>query len=221
MIRLIVLIAAAAALRADSLEDILKRMDAESKKFQSFSANLKQTEYTYVLKESTESTGQIRIKRNKDGLLGVVIFDPPENRIFHFAGRTVEIYYPKAKTEEIYDVGKYQGAMDLWLTLGFDTSGAELRKEYTIKLIGAETVESVPTTHIQLTPRSDQMLKLITTVDLWIPEGKSYPIQEKPLTPSKDYRVLVYSNVKINPPLSNSDFELKVPADVKKIHPAK
>jgi outer membrane lipoprotein-sorting protein len=63
------------------------------------------------------------------------------------------------------------------------------------------------------------MLKLVTTVDLWIPEGKSYPIQEKPVFPSKDYRVLVYSNVKINPPLTNADFELKVPADVKKTRP--
>ncbi len=221
MIRLIVLIAATAALRADSLDDILKRMDAESKKFQSFSANLKQIEYTYVLKESTESTGEIRIKRTKNGLVGLVIFNAPENRTFHFSGRTAEIYYPKAKTEEIYDVGKYQGAMDRWLALGFDTSGADLRKEYEIKLLGPDTIESTPTTHLQLTPRSAEMQKLVTTVELWIPEGKSYPIQEKPILPSKDYRVLIYSNVKINPTLTNSDFELKVPADVKKIRPSR
>jgi outer membrane lipoprotein-sorting protein len=111
--------------------------------------------------------------------------------------------------------------MDRWLGLGFGTSGVELRKEYEIKLVGPESVGSTPATRLQLTPRSEEMQKLLTTVDLWIEKGESYPIQEKALQPSKNYFLLMYSGVMINPPLSNSDFELKVPADVRKIHPSK
>ena len=126
MNRLIAFIAVSCAVRADTLEEILKRMDTEAKKFQSFSAKLKQVEYTAVLKQSSESTGEIRIKRTKSGLIGLVTFNAPEDRIIHFAGGKVEIFYPKAKTEDIYDVGKYQGEMDHWLALGFGTSGADL-----------------------------------------------------------------------------------------------
>ena len=222
---LLLIAAAAAALRADSLEEILKRMDTSAKTFQSFSAKLKQLEYTDVLHDSSESNGEIRVKRGKSGKSGMtalVIFNSPDAKMMHFAGKSAEIFYPKTKIEEIYDVGKYQGAIDRWIALGFGTSGAELRRDYEIKYGGPQTVGSARATLLELTPKSDEVKKLATRVDLWIENGKSYPLQFKALKPgSKDYLMFVYSDVKINPSLSNSDFEMKVPADVRKIHPSK
>jgi outer membrane lipoprotein-sorting protein len=219
--RLILFFAAIAVLRADSIEDILKRMDAASKTFQSFTAKLKQVEYTDVLHETSESSGEIRVKRSKNGMTAVVIFTAPESKMMHFAGRNAEIYYPKAKTLEIYDVGKYQGAMDRWIALGFGTSGAELRKDYDIKLGAPQKLNGVDTTVLELTPRSAEVQKLATRIDMWITEGKYYPAQVKALQPSKNYLLLIYSDVKINPPLTNADFELKLPPDVRKIHPSR
>jgi outer membrane lipoprotein-sorting protein len=220
--RFVLLFAAAAALRADSLEEILKRMDASARTFQSFTAKLKQVDYTDVLHESSESNGEIRVKRTKSGIVAVVIFNAPDAKMMHFAGKSAEIFYPKTKIEEIYDVGKYQGAIDRWIALGFGTSGAELRRDYEIKYGGPQTVGSTATTLLQLTPKSDEVKKLAAQVDLWIENGKSYPLQVKALKPaSKDYLMFIYSDVKINPAVSNSDFELKLPADVRKIHPSK
>lgn len=197
-------------------------MDASAKTFQSFTAKLKQIDYTDVLHESSESNGEIRVKRNKNGMIALVSFSDPAPKTMHFAGKTAEIYYPKTKIEEIYDVGKYQGAIDRWIALGFGTSGAELRRDYDIRYVGPQTVGSATATLLELTPKSDEVKKLATQVDLWIKNGESYPLQFKALKPgSKDYLMFVYSDVKINPALSNSDFELKVPADVRKIRPAK
>jgi hypothetical protein len=44
VIRSLLFIACAALVRADSLDEILKRMDDSAKKFQNFTAKLKQTE---------------------------------------------------------------------------------------------------------------------------------------------------------------------------------
>jgi outer membrane lipoprotein-sorting protein len=154
-------------------------------------------------------------------LIGLVIFSAPENRMVQFSGHTAQMYYPKAKTVEIYDVGKYQGAMDRWLALGFGTTGADLKKDYEIKVVGPEKIDSTPTTRLQLTPRSGELKKLLSTVDLWIPIGLAHPIREKAVFPSKDYRLVDYSEVKTNQSLPNSDFELKLPGDVKKSYPGK
>jgi outer membrane lipoprotein-sorting protein len=52
---------------------------------------------------------------------------------------------------------------------------------------------------------------------MWIPEGESAPVQVKVSRTSKDYELASYSEVKVNPALPESDFELKLPADVKRV----
>ncbi len=215
MIRPILFLLAAAVLRADSLEDILKRMDESAKKFQSVSAKLKETSFNAVLKETNdEGTGEMRLKRTKQGLVGVVVFGPPDPRTFHFNGGKVQIYHPKANSVDVYDVGKHKTAIDRGLMLGFGTSGAELQKDYSIKVIGSETIESVPATHLELTPKSAELRKLIQRIELWIRDGESYPVQDKVIQPSNDYSLFIYSDVKKNPPLPSSAFELNLGPDV-------
>ncbi len=221
MNRLLTFFALTAFLRADTLEEILKRMDASAKKFQSVSATIKQITYNELLKDTSEGMGEMRLKKTNKGLVGIVDFAPPDKRTYHFNGGTVEIYYPKTNIEEIYDVSKYKGTMERALTLGFGTSGAELQKDYTIKMIGPDKVHGVAASHLELSPKSAEMQKLVTKVELWIQDGESYPVQEKGIQPSKDYTMFVYSDVKINPPLAPSSFEMKVPAGVKRVQPQK
>jgi len=58
---------------------------------------------------------------------------------------------------------------------------------------------------------------------LWIPEqGDPYPLREKISQPSGDYRLVTYSDVKINPAHLKSDaLQLKLPSGVKTEHPGK
>ena len=72
-----------------------------------------------------------------------------------------------------------------------------------------------------MTPKSAELKKLITKIELWMPEGRDTPIQEKVTEPSKNYELITYSDVKVNPDLPDSSFDLKLPAKVKKIHPQK
>jgi outer membrane lipoprotein-sorting protein len=205
--------------RAESLPEILARMDQAAKEFRSLSGKMKRTDFNAVLNESTDSEGVVRLKKTKNGAIGIVEFQPPEQRTYHFGGRTVEIYYPKAKTIEIYDAGKYTSKIDQILLLGFGTSGVDLNKTYDVKALGTETVGSAAATHLDLAPRSDELKKYFARIELWIPEGKSNPVREKVTQPSKDYSIVDYSEMTLNPSLPDSAFELKRPAGVKEIRP--
>src|SRR5262249_44281119 len=95
-------------------------------------------------------------------------------------------------------------------------SGAELAKSYEVKLTGAETLGGQAVTKLELLPKSADAKKYVAKIELWIPaNGAPYPVQEKIYEPSGDYRLITYSDVKINPPLKADAVKLKVPSGVK------
>jgi outer membrane lipoprotein-sorting protein len=216
-----ILILPALLAQAEPLADILARMDRAAQDFRALSANMKRVQFTAVISESNEMEGVVRLKRSKGGTVGIVDFLQPEQRTVYVNGHNIQIYYPKANTVEIYDSSKYTANIDQFLVLGFGTSAAELQKSYDLKMSGTEAVGSVATTRIEMTPKSAEMKKLITKIELWIPEGQDNPIQEKVTEPSRNYELINYSDIKVNPSLPDSAFEPKLPEKVKKIHPQK
>jgi len=209
----------APALRADSLDEILQRMDASAKRFKSVTAKLHQIEYHAILSESTSEDGELRLRRVKNELAGVLIFSPPDPRTIAFVGHKVEDYRPKANEVTIFDAGKDNMAkIDQFLLIAFGaTSGTDLKNAYDIKFAGTENVGSVSTSHVTLAPKSEQARKLATLIELWFPDGSSNAIQQKVTQPTKDYMLTTYSDIKPNPALPDSAFELKLPAGVKTI----
>ncbi|HXP86904.1 MAG TPA: outer-membrane lipoprotein carrier protein LolA [Bryobacteraceae bacterium] len=219
--RAVLLLAALAGAHAEPLDAILARMDAAARQFHSFSASMKRTDVTTVLSESEVMYGTIHMKRSKAGVTGLMNFNDPNPHTIAIAGHTAQRYYPKAGVVEIYDTSKYLAVMDGYLLLGFGTTAAELAKAYNVKAGGTETLGSASTTRIELTPKSPEVLKLIRKIELWIPEGQSNPVQEKITDASKNTILVLYSDVKVNPELPDSAFELKLPAGVKKLTPNK
>ena len=215
------LIFAAGLATAEPLSDVLTRMDRAAAEFHSLSAGMKRVQFTAVLSESSEMDGAVRLRHTKAGTQGIVEFQQPEQRTVFINGKQVQIYYPKANTVEIYDTSKYTSNMDQILLLGFGTSAAELKKSYDVKDGGVQKIGGAETTRIELTPRSDEMKKLITKIELWIPEGQSNPVRAKFSEPSKNYELVDYSDIKVNPALPESAFAWKLPAKVKKMYPQK
>lgn len=212
-------LAAASLSRAESLAEVLVRMDRAAKDFKSVTANVKTTDFTAILNESNTSTGSLAIRRTKKGNEVLIKFSEPDPYDVHLSGHTVQKYSPRANTVEIYDTSKLSAAEKMML-LGFGVSAADLRKDYDIKLIGSENAGSVQTTRIELTPKSPEVRKnYATKIELWIPDGQVNPIQEKWTMPSKDYHLVEYSALKLNEALPDSAFDLKLPPGVKELHP--
>jgi outer membrane lipoprotein-sorting protein len=208
---------------AETLPEILARMDHDDKDFRSMTAKLKQVDYTAVIDESTEKSGEVRLKRTKGGSVVLVQYQQPDLETVQFDGKNARTYFPKANTVNVYEIGKLTRKIDIdeVLLVGFGTSGADLSKAYAIKVLGTENLGSIPTTRLELTPKSAELQKYVTKFELWIPDGKGTPMQEKATGLSKNYSLFVYSELVVNPPLPDSAFELKLPPGVRTIYPGK
>lgn len=210
-------------IRADSLDAVLLRMDQAAQQFRSLSANLRKTEYTDALSDTSVEEGTLKMaKYGKDKVVLLAEFTGRDAHIVHLSGSQLEVYHPKAKSVEVYDTRKFTKSVDQYLFVGFGQTKAELQKTYTITLGGPETLAGVKTTRIDLSPKSAEAKKLFNKIELWIPDGQSNPIQEKILSgkENQDYKLFQFSNSKIrtasDPALPPSELELHLTTDVKR-----
>jgi outer membrane lipoprotein-sorting protein len=209
-------------MRAESLNDVLQRMDQAAKTFRSLSADVRRTDYSALFSETNSEDGKLKMmKRAKSGVVLLAEFTGRDPRKIHIAGTTVQVYHPKANSVDEYDTRKFTKSADLLILVGFGTSRADLEKKYAISLGGPETIGNIKTTRIDLLPKSKEEKNFFNMIQLWIPEDKGNPMQEKILSgkESKDYNLLLYSSLKINPAIPDSDFEMTLPAGVKVIKP--
>ena len=210
----------ASFLSAESLQDVLRRMDQSAKTFRSLSADVHRSDYKAVYEDTTVEEGTFKMmKRAKTGVVLLAEFRGRDPRTLRIARNKVEYYHPKANSVEEYDARKFTKSVDQVLLVGFGVSSADLQKDYDISAGGSETLDGRKTTRLDMTPKSAETKKVFNRIQLWIPENSGNPIQEKVLSgkENKDYNLLQFSNMKINPSLPDSDFELNLPAGVKKI----
>jgi len=203
-------------------EDVLTKLDQSAEKFRSMTANLTRLTYTRVIDDKSIEEGTMSLKKVGSRELQVLIdFTKPDPRTVAFHGRKAEIFYPKLKTVQEYDLGKRTDLLDQFLLVGFGTTGKELKANYAVKYVGDETIAGQPSHKLELTPNAaDRRLKL-QRMELWISAEGAYPVQQKFIQPSGDYYLFTYRDVKINPQLGDESFKLKLPKGVKREFPQK
>ena len=206
---------------AEPMAAVLVRMDDAAKQFRAVSAHMKRAQFTAVLDETTTTDGTMLLKHEKSGTIGLIEFKDPDPRTVAIKGKSIQIFYPKANLVEIYDASKYISNIDQLLLLGFGTPVIELRKSYDIRDGGTEKLNGVDATRLELMPKSAELKKLVSKIELWIREGQSNPAREKITKPSKDYDLVDYTETKLNPALPDSAFLLKLPAGIRRIEPQK
>jgi outer membrane lipoprotein-sorting protein len=221
-----IMLAAPLATSKDQLEEVLEHMDRAATDFKTMTAQVTYVTHTDVINENTTETATVVMKKVQPGeVQGRVDFTSPDVKTVIFEKRKVQVYYPKIKTLQIYDLDKHGEQIDKFLMIGFGTSGTELAKDYTVKVAGTENVKeqsNISAIHLQLLPKTSEGKQYISMVELWIPEqGAPYPVREKISQPSGDYRLVTYSELKINPHLRSDALQLKTPGDVKIEHPGK
>jgi outer membrane lipoprotein-sorting protein len=204
---------------ADSLDDVLARLDRAAPAFKGFSADLRSVTHTAVINEDAVDTGRILLKRDKRDMAMLVEFTEPNPKSVAVHDHKAEIYYPKQQTIEEYEIAQYRALLDQFMLIGFGTSGKELATAYDMKVLGNEGVAGTQATHLELIPKSAEVLKNLKKLELWIPEGKAYPVQQKIYLAAGDYKLFTYTNVKMNPLLKDSDLKLRVAKDTKRVFP--
>ncbi len=209
----------------DDLHELLARMDKAAATFKAMTAQVTYVTHTDVLNEDNTETGTAVMEKVQPGEVHAVVdFTSPDPHKLHIERRRLEIYRPKIKQLEVYDLENHGEQLDKFVMIGFGTSGAELAKDYNMAMLPSETLkgQAGKFIHVRLLPKSAEVREYVTNLELWIPEqGDPYPVREKILAPSGDYRVISYLDLKINPPLASDALQLKLPSGVKTVYPGK
>ena len=194
---------------AQSTAEILSRLDQAAHSFAGATANIRVITHTGVINQDETQLGTVAVKRYSPTELRFLInFTGDDAQAIALRDRTLQIYYPKLNTVREYDIGKYKDLAQKLILLGFGMPGRELAANYDISNLGGERVESQDSVHLQLTPRAADVLKQMSRVDLWISLKTNCPVQQKFYMLGGDYRLVTYSDVKVNPRLPASALDL-------------
>jgi len=149
----------------------------------------------------------------------LVEFDQPSPRAVAFQNNKIQLYYPRLMTVQEYDLGKQGALVDQFLLLGFGTPVRELRRAYSIRHLGQECGNTFIVKPSPLTPLSQEAAQYVKTVEIWVSQNDGMVIQQKVNQPSRDYVLVMYSGIQVNPPLTPADVRLNLPKGVKKETP--
>ena len=90
--------------------------------------------------------------------------------------------------------------------LGFSSNKQALKEAYQIRLGKKETVEGREAYPLELTPKSQSLSAYFSQIVLWIDTTLWVPIQQKLVEPTRDYLLIRFDDIDLNPNISKSRF---------------
>ena len=202
---------------AVTLENVLKQMDTQAAEFRSLSADLERTKVTVVVNDKSTESGKILVRR--DDKMRIDITQPDARTILR-DGDEFYIYNPKIHRVEEYNLGKKKSVVDQFLLLGFGTSGSSLKESYTIAMQGEETIDNRKVVLLELLPKTDEVRKQLSKIQLWLDESTWLPVQQKFYeTGSGDYFIINYKNIVRNSKIGDAEFKPHWPHGTTRVQP--
>ncbi len=198
-------------------DSVLAMMDKSAADFRSLTADLQHIKYTDVVKDTSTETGQIFVRRDQKMRIEITKPDP---RTILRTGDSLYVFAPKINRVEEYDLGKNRAMVDQYVLLGFGTKSDDVLKSYNVSLTDEEELDQRKTLVLELTPKSEDIRRQITKIDMWIDEASWLPIQQKFFEAAAgDYFLFHYTDMKKNLKISDSKFKQDWPKDVNRVKP--
>ncbi len=206
---------------APELPVILKNMDQSASTFEGMKARIQRVNYTAIVDDKTIETGEIRVRREKSKPVTLLMeIKDPSPLILAVKGTKAEIYRPRIAQVEEYDLTQSKNTLEQAFSLGFGTAGKFLSDNYQVKVLGDEMVEGQLAVKLELIPKSPEMLKRTPKIEMWVSTENWNAVQQKVYeVGSGDYSLNTYTQIALNPGLKDSDLELKVPRNTKRVFP--
>jgi outer membrane lipoprotein-sorting protein len=217
----LVLVISATVGSAAQFPEVLAKMDAAGVTFKGVTADIEKVDHSEIINDDEVERGTITLKRIKPKEFRAFFsFNGVNPKQVAYSGHTVEIYYPKANTRDIYDVDKkYGGLLNQYMLLGFGATSKELREVYNLTPGAEETVAGQRTTRLELTPKKPDTGMGLTRAELWVSEETGMAVQQKLYIRGGETHRFTYANMKINPNIPDSAVSLKIPKDAKTQYP--
>lgn len=198
-----------------ALDKVLERMGAVGKDFRSFQADFTQRQYIAVLKEfENPESGVFLYARAQDGsALLRQEFKVPGHKILTIKAGTALVYQPSLNQATRINLGKNKDKAE-FLALGIGQSPARMRETFNIEFQGEEKVDEALCSVLLLKPKSSATAAFFSSITLWISNSSGLPLQQKLQEPNGNYLLNKFSSPKLNPKLTDADFEQKLPKGV-------
>lgn len=185
-----------------SVDEVVKRIREAREKTKDFSADLLQEKKISLLKEKVISKGRIRFK--KPDKISIEFFHPEASQMV-FDGKTFLLYFKEEKMAERYQI---QGnpVVEKYMLFSKDPFQEKLAQWRIL-----EDRESFLI--MEILPKVKDPLFVKTK--MWISKKDWIITGMEMVEKNGDTTLLQYSNMKVNAGLSDSDFEIRLPKDVK------
>jgi len=209
----------AAADQSSPLEQIVRSMDRAAANFRSTEASFVWDKYTKVVDETETDKGKMYFRRMGKGIeMAAEITEPAPEQILFREGK-VQLYQPRIDQVTVYNAGNNQAAVESFLVLGFGGSGQDMLKSFEVSYVGTEKVQGVDAAKLALIPKSQKVKDTFDHILLWIDPARGISVQQQFFTPSGDYRLAKYTDIKLNERIPDAVFKLKTTPKTKLVSP--
>jgi outer membrane lipoprotein carrier protein len=185
-----------------TVDEVVQRIRESREKTKDFSADLLQEKKISLLKEKVISKGKIRFK--KPDKISIEFFHPETSQMV-YDGKTFLLYFKEEKMAERYQV---QGnpVVEKYLLFSKDPFQEKLAQWKIVE--DRETVLA-----LEILPKVKDPLFVKTR--MWISKKDWIITGMEMVEKNGDTTTLRYSNMRVNMGLADSDFEIRLPKDVK------
>jgi len=185
-----------------TVDEVVQQIRESREKTKDFSADLLQEKKISLLKEKVISKGKIRFK--KPDKISIEFFHPETSQMV-YDGKTFLLYFKEEKMAERYQV---QGnpVVEKYLLFSKDPFQEKLAQWRIVE--DRETVFA-----LEILPKVKDPLFVKTR--MWISKKDWIITGMEMVEKNGDTTTLRYSNMRVNMGLADSDFEIRLPKDVK------
>ena len=195
-----------------TLDQVFAKMDEVQKGFRSTQADIERTHVTVLVNDKDISSGKFHyVRRGKDPRVRLELTKPANEQILIDKGK-LQMYKPNLKQVQEASLGGHQNKVEMFMALGFGQSSQDLKKNFDVTLAGEEMLDGKKTVVLELKPKDTKMFK---SVRMWMDPEKWVATQIKTTEGSGDYMTVKFTNIKMNPSIKDSVFDLKMPKDVR------
>lgn len=194
---------------AETLDSVLKKMDAAAANFHTAEANFAWQQYQRVVDETDTQTGTVYYRRNGSSIEMMAEVKQPEHKVVLYKDAKLQVYQPNIDQVMEYSAGANRDEIESYLVLGFGGSGQDLLKSFDVSYQGEENIDNKPTAKLQLIPKSEKVRNNFSKIFLWIDVNRGVSVQQKAEEPQGDWRIAKYSEIHIPAKIGNDVFQLK------------
>jgi outer membrane lipoprotein carrier protein len=200
-------VAAARAPKADSLDDVIRKVQLAQAKTNTLQADFRQEKSLALMAKPEVSTGRFIYSKPNNVLW---TYDAPKRVTMLIADGMLTTYYPDLKKAERIEVKRYQDRIFKYMGASgaIDELGAWFNFTFT-------NTSDKPYYALDLDPKSKTIAKRVRHIRIYIDKTSYLTTQFEYTEGDGDKTRYEFTNVKVNAPVEQSRFTLQLPSSVR------